>query len=446
MKDYVALPAGGYVLKGFESKLAERIRRPETALREGRQRKLALIDLPGGPRVYLKTFYNDSGVLGTLVRRGAYRARREFRNLIRAAECGVPAPRALALVESRESCAVWTEELDGMGTLRSLFAARPDFETRRTVLAALGPFLKSIHDRGFIHADLHAGNLLVDPSGPRFAVVDLASVSFLGKPLTRAQRIESLALLLTSFQIDLHMADYVRVLRSYGEESRASWEAISRRLIDMRARFVENRARKAEGSGSAFTRRKIGRWDVVQGPDADAERLLAGLDWKTIHEWTPLERGLSARFFEDTSEARRWWLRSWKLKYNLVPAPVGVLWARRSRGSVIMARFPNPSPIPRDSESLRDLGLFLRRMHDFGVTVRGLTLSDVVSAPGASYRIALTDPSRAECVVPVTAAMRAREFASLCASFSEQERHRVFQGYAGWSRSIWRAEKSFGIR
>jgi tRNA A-37 threonylcarbamoyl transferase component Bud32 len=433
MKGYAPLKNGGYVLKEFEARLAEAS--PETILREGRQRKLSVVELPGA-RVYVKTFFDDAGLLG-LVRRGRYRARREFKNLVRAFEIGVPVPRPIALVEARNGGAVWTEELAGMRTLRSVFEQPMDFPTRTSFLSGLGRFLRDVHDRGFYHEDLHAGNILVD--GSRFAVVDLAGVSFAGKPLPKAQRVESLTIVLTSFQVFLNMTDYVRVLRAYGLGERGVWNTMARRLVELRARFVDYRAKKSEGAGSSFV--KKGKWLVFQEIDVEPPRM------ENFSTWTPVGDGLIARTFPTGKLARRWWVQSWKLKYNLITAPLGVMWNGRT---IVARRDPRwlpaagevERPRPDRKAFLGDLGRFLRRLHDLGVSIPDLHVEDILYlevGPGR-FRFGLSDPSRADCVVEPD---RARELGSLAASvdLSRTEGLRVMKAYAGWSRDYLR--KSF---
>lgn len=440
MKGYVPLKNGGCVLREFESQVAQAS--PETILREGRQRKLSLVQLPRA-RVFVKTFYDDVGFLGTLVRRGRFRARREFRNFVKAFELGVPVPRPIALIESKDGGAVWTEELSGMKTLRSVMVQPLDFAARRTLLTGLGNFLRDVHDRGFYHEDLHAGNLLV--GSDRFAVVDMAGVTFAGKPLSRAKRIESLTIVLTSFQIGLNMTDYGRVLRAYGIDERSVWRAISRRLVELRARFVEHRAKKAEGSGSSFARRK----NLLVHHELDPEPIVSRLE--EFPDWTPVGEGLSARFFPDSGGARRWWIRSWKLKFNLVPAPLGLMWQKRPKGSVIVAK-RDPAwlpaageierPRPERNAFLGDLGRFIRRLHDLGVTVPDLHVEDLLYAPSGPerFRFALADPSRAECVVPLSSSQRARELGSLIASvrgaMPASEELLMVRAYATWTRDF----------
>jgi tRNA A-37 threonylcarbamoyl transferase component Bud32 len=90
-------------------------------------------------------------------------ADREFRALSRLREIGVPVPPALA----RGTLAggdrlIVTRFVEGE-TLSHALAAEP--KARRQLLVSLGTVLSSLHGRGFVHGDLHGGNVLSTPRG-----------------------------------------------------------------------------------------------------------------------------------------------------------------------------------------------------------------------------------------------------------------------------------------
>jgi tRNA A-37 threonylcarbamoyl transferase component Bud32 len=426
-----------YVHRDWEPAVRDWAIRPgETALvSQGRGRSLSIARFPRG-RVYIKTFSNDRGLIGSVVGRGRYRARREFRNLVKARNLGVCVPEPVAILDRPGGAELWTRELEGFGPLRSyLLSDPPPFAARSEVLKALGRFLRDLFVAGMDHRDLHGGNLLVQPSDRRFAVVDLSSVRF-GR-VSRRRRIEIVADVLSSLQIGLNLTDYARVLLAFGESSHRVWRRIQERMVELRAKFVENRAEKAMGWGSGFVRRRIGSRLVVYPQDVDPEwpeRVLARLNKsKERDQWLPLEEGL---FYRHWRKGERWWKRSWKLRYNLVDAPLGRLWARNDK-DLIVAEWPEGmssiEAAPKDDPFMSDLGRFVRRLHELGVSIPKFCWKDLLCRHGeGGYRFGLADPSRADCVVEMPPARRTLQVHSLFAPLAPPVP--FLRAYAGWSR------------
>lgn len=95
-------------------------------------------------------------------------ARREARHLARLWKLGVPVPQPLGLGRvqmgpGRGDVLLVLPFLAGepLGALLDMQDAR-----RRRSLEALGHALRQLHQAGFVHGDLHTGNVLVTPAGP----------------------------------------------------------------------------------------------------------------------------------------------------------------------------------------------------------------------------------------------------------------------------------------
>jgi tRNA A-37 threonylcarbamoyl transferase component Bud32 len=114
-----------------------------------------------------------------------FRARREARMLTRLAELGLPVPRLIALDRARDGWELRIAALDGSCSLEELLgaAAAADFAPSADA-GALGATLARFHACGFLHRDLHPGNLLVTPAG-EWIMIDVAGGS-LRRPLPRA--------------------------------------------------------------------------------------------------------------------------------------------------------------------------------------------------------------------------------------------------------------------
>jgi heptose I phosphotransferase len=98
----------------------------------------------------------------SLVRRGRARAEWDAARFLAAA--GLPVPAALAVGEQRGLGLLGTSFYAArfLDSMRPVDAVLPDLEpeARRTLLERLAVLLRRMHDIGFDHRDLHAGNLL----------------------------------------------------------------------------------------------------------------------------------------------------------------------------------------------------------------------------------------------------------------------------------------------
>lgn len=121
-----------------------------------------------GGDVLVKQFRVGSGHHATRerwkARLGHAPAEREWRMLVAMQSAGVPAPEPLALGSLPDG--------DRLLALRWIdgvpfeIALRGEPRARRELLAALAALVRRVHEVGFVHGDLHLGNLLVDARGP----------------------------------------------------------------------------------------------------------------------------------------------------------------------------------------------------------------------------------------------------------------------------------------
>ena len=138
---------------------------------------------PDGPEVAVKLFARPAGLrLAQSVFRRS-KTRKSFLAAMALAEHGVGTPPALATIESRHwgilgASSLVTVWRDGAAELRVVFRkqhpAWPDGPDARFA-AALGNFVRSVHDAGVIHRDLSDGNILVrgGADAPAFLLIDL---------------------------------------------------------------------------------------------------------------------------------------------------------------------------------------------------------------------------------------------------------------------------------
>ncbi len=217
------------------------------------------VSVDGVGRVFVRP-YLHGGLLGRVTgdrHAGDGRFIDEVRTLVAAAAAGVPVPEVLGVVSLPGGLGLrrgWllTRELPGARDLLDLLEdGGLAAAERRGLLARAGRAMRTLHDAGFDHPDLHLKNLLVTPDGG-VLVLDLDRVRRRAE-LSRERRIAGL------FRFDRHAekqaargapvtrGDRWRVLRSYAGDAwpeRSDLRVLARRL----ERHVARHARKREGS------------------------------------------------------------------------------------------------------------------------------------------------------------------------------------------------------
>ena len=160
---------------------------------------------------------------------------------------------------------------DILSLKRHYLALGGDREAQRTFGAVLGRFVRSFHDAGVLHNDLHAGNVLVRThvpgDGEAFVLIDLQRARI--GPVPRAgQRAAELAMLLQTFRGNDEDRVNVRsaLLESYlaGPPRIASahltLEALDRRIAALRDRRTASRGRRCLVNSTQYA--------VVRRPEA----------------------------------------------------------------------------------------------------------------------------------------------------------------------------------
>lgn len=250
----------GSARAGFEGAVQTRLLPdPEARARAGRvlrvsnHRVTARVDLEGLGPILLK-FHRARGLrerLLSLVRRGRARAEWEAARYLHA--LGAPVPEPLAVGEQR-----------ALGFLAdSFFAARfiEDLEpvrdllprqapgARAALLARLARLIRGLHDRGFDHRDLHAGNVLAGPEPAergRLVVSDLHRSRW-GRAVSPRARRRALAQWLHSLQHALDADARLQWLRVYLADEREEAAQALQADVEPRIARLERVRRRSRG-------------------------------------------------------------------------------------------------------------------------------------------------------------------------------------------------------
>jgi tRNA A-37 threonylcarbamoyl transferase component Bud32 len=234
-------------------------------------------------------------------------ARREYALLGRLHSIGLPVPEPLALrarAGRPELVSAWIEGQDLRQRL--LQGADPGLAAR------LGRGLARMHQVGLRHADLHAGNVLVDASGEPW-MVD-AGGARLGRALARAERQAALVMVCADLREHTSRSWRGRAWRAYlevlGERESAGEARTIEALAQERRRAVIARAqRRWLRDSSSCTRLGGSQGPVLASRDLE----LAG---REVLELRP----------RSSAHARSLWLAAVRLCDHGLPCAAPLLW------------------------------------------------------------------------------------------------------------------------
>ncbi|MBI2900667.1 MAG: phosphotransferase [Planctomycetes bacterium] len=361
------------------------------------------------------------------------RARREADLLGALARAGVPCPRPVATARDARGTYLVTEEIAGARDLYSLIAEGAPHVRRH--LASVAALLRRLHDAGFEHQDLHAGNVLVRDD--EMFVLDVHRARR-GR-LSAARRLGGVAFMAMSFSDMVPLTEVHRFFRAYGVRDRGGlldlWERL-RRLRHLHWGGREDRCVR-EGTGFGV------RGDVYGRKGAGIDALPAATDGGD----EAIERLPGGRFLKRSRAARRIWRNAHALSLRSIPTPrldacgpgwvVGEWIDAPNLGDFVRERFPRMGRAERDA-FLFALARAVRRMHARGACHRDLKSSNIlVTERGFSF----VDIDRVRFSEEVPEADRIFNLAQLNASVvgtaTRADRLRFLHRYIGRDRELW---------
>ena len=250
-------------------------------LRDNPRRRLVRLSTPGAGALLVKQFRLGTGrhaLREALKERIGYSpAVREWRALLslRAARVSVPEPLALARLEDGDRLLV-LRYVAGRPLLGALDAPKKE---RRRLLSLLGSRIAELHAGGFVHGDLHHGNIVVGDDGP--ILLDLQHAR---RTAGQRRRLRDLAHLDHALSYFASRTDRLRTLAAALGLARPL-DAAGRRLLQelaalTKARAIahaQSRTRRSLRPGRAYTRIRYRSWRGLRGSDVPAAELIEAL-------------------------------------------------------------------------------------------------------------------------------------------------------------------------
>ncbi|MBI2920352.1 MAG: phosphotransferase [Planctomycetes bacterium] len=352
----------------------------------------------------VRTLFRRDGLFCKFFKKRPDQAESEWKALRHLSAAGIPVPRPVAWARAPGGGAVLaTAEVAGAVPLKAAY--------RRELLPAVAALLRRMHGAGYLHRDLHLGNLLVagdavwvidvhrgriGPVGPRDEERALGQLAY---SLSRTGTVTDVRRLLAAYRPDADHAWVERILRHADAFRRAHLASRTRRCLKDSSGFQV--AREADGlwlvkrpASLAEARALLARHDALCGEGKavkalDARRITnAGgfyvKEWRTSGPFRALRNWIRG------TPARAAWIAANGMRVRNLPAPEGVALAELRGRSVFLAREAAGKPLDRycreDVPRLRDRRPFLdalasavRRLHFRDTHHRDLKANNILA-------------------------------------------------------------------
>ncbi len=232
--------------------------------------------LPGTREVSEASWRGRDVVLKVFCHRWKARChyRRELRGLRRLAELGFRAPVLLLSGRTKQGhWAVVTEKIADAFTGLEIWRQADTLERKVDLLCQIAAELARHHRKGVTQADLHIGNFML--RGDAVFSLDVAQMSFRGRPLGRRASIEDLAKLLSCLGDDKSWG-FSSVAAVYARERQWPWtraddDVLEKRVRVMRRKVIEKLVRRSLRTTSRTLRFRHGRFHGVFEKELAAE-------------------------------------------------------------------------------------------------------------------------------------------------------------------------------
>jgi heptosyltransferase I len=395
---------------------------PGTPVQENPRRRFLRLSLPRfesdgsigatGRKAFVKVFPVRSIAQRLRFWLGCSQAEVEFGRLIRLHARGAPVPAPVALGRGPGCEAVVLEDLGETPTVRDRLGGGLDAAARRLLLDKVAMSVADLHAAGFVHEDLHIGNILELTDGS-VRILDLQRGTLTGSPAVEGRAV-TLAHLFLSLDTFTGVQERYRLLRRYsdraGLDRRARQElalAVNRRLGRLRLRHVMGQIRRSREGGSRVW---IGPWR-----DGRARASFGARDWLEAEEAVDavvkdeagrrvLKVRKAGKVLAIKEEGRRpRGLRAWAGAHGWLaaglPTPTPYFLVEPRSGAVRLAtgwvegaepsnawieeRLRGGAGLSWRRETAWRLGRLVRRLHDRGVYHADLKAGNVLAREGS---------------------------------------------------------------
>ena len=217
---------------------------------------------------------------------------REGRISLALTESGIAVPEVLAFgVEKKNGFIrrdlLLTREESRCKTLHQVmlrdYPGLPGKEKHRLVEEFAG-FMKTLHDAGVTHADLHIGNILWVPErerGHRFILLDTDRVTLKKRALSTTEKTDNLALLLSNLWTFVSRSQRFRFLRVYGicldQKGRRFVAELEEKALRHSKRILRKKGQQCLHNNRRFRKEKRNDFTVYFRKRAGTENLLDSL-------------------------------------------------------------------------------------------------------------------------------------------------------------------------
>ncbi len=200
------------------------------------------------------------------------------------------------------------------------------FHQKLSLLEDFARFIKLIHEKGVLHADLHLGNILYvqDDAVNKFVLLDVDKIDLKGRPLERIEEIKSFAILLNSVRAWTSHQEQFRFLKFYGFSFDKSFRCflvdVQKKHLALAHRVWKKKAERCLHTNSRFTRERHNGWLTFRKreglPEKDFFELLADPDscleaGKTLKDGNTVRAGIvtlnGRQYFLKRYNCKGWW-------------------------------------------------------------------------------------------------------------------------------------------
>jgi ADP-heptose:LPS heptosyltransferase/tRNA A-37 threonylcarbamoyl transferase component Bud32 len=430
-----------------------------------------------GRDVFIKVYPVDGLVHRLRALIGHSQAEVEFGRLVQLRAAGAPVPAPVALGDGPGAQALVMEDFGPVQTVREAIEGGLGAGEKRELMAALADAVADLHAAGFIHEDLHVGNVL-RLAGGALRVIDVQRGRRVPVPSLR-DRALTLAHVFQSLLVFTRVTERHRLLCRYAGRlemdtagRRVLNELVKSELLRLRRRYVSRQMQRARQGGSRFwigdwnggrARAAFGAESWLNEPEAveavvkdEAGRRVLKVR-KAGHTLAVKEEGRRGRGIRAWIGAHGWLAAGYPTPrpFYLVEPPAGPVrlameWAEGAESSNgwLERRLGAGAPPAWRREAAWRLGRFVRRLHDAGIYHADLKAGNVLARErdGGPPDFLVLDLDRV-CfhAGPVPRTRSLANLAQLNAAFAgpvtRADRLRCFFAYAARDRGLRRGWK-----